>query len=596
MQVTHIFGFTPSSQSGARADGTFGNATYLAVYMLMSAFITLYLLARRYREGALTINFQVWYGIALVLQLMGLYLTETRGAQLGLVGGIIVAAVWLAIFARDTKHRHLRRWSLYALGAIAALVLIFVGVRNTSFVRSSSALSRLADISLNDPTVASRLLYIWPTAGKGIAEKPLVGWGYENFNFVFNKYYQPQMYNQESWFDRAHNEFLDFGIWGGVPAMLIYLALFGLAVWTVWRANLSAPEQAVLVGLFAAYAFNNLFVFDNLVSYMYFFALLAFIASYAPARPPRFVVWARPLGEHGLAVAAPVALVALAFVGWYFNAPGIARARQLVSALSAQSGPAQNLAYFKQATSNTTFPGNPLGLQEAAEQLAQFTVNTVESSTIDPAVKQQYAAVSTDVLQREMAVRPHDARLELFMGSLLAAAGANNEALQYLEQAVSDSPQKQQILIQEGLLQIQTGDANAAIDTMHTAWQEEPDYDYARVMYAAAYYYAGRTAQGDQVLIDKWGTTIIDNDQLLIVYNNLKMYARSEAIWQLRIKQNPNDINLYLHLAQTYLNAGDKANTIATLQQAAKVQPALAGQVGQLIDAINNGTLKATGQ
>src|SRR5579872_3075852 len=39
-QMLQIFGFSPSSQSGARADTTLGNAAYLGVYFLIMLFVT----------------------------------------------------------------------------------------------------------------------------------------------------------------------------------------------------------------------------------------------------------------------------------------------------------------------------------------------------------------------------------------------------------------------------------------------------------------------------------------------------------------------------------------------------------------------------
>lgn len=591
-QVMHLFGFAPSSQSGARADTTFGNATYLAVYMLFSIFITLLVLANRAWRGKLTVSLQVWYALALVLQFAGLYFTETRGAQLGVIGGLVVGAIWVALFARDSKYRQFRKVAWYALGAIAIVVVGFVGVRNTSFVQHSSALKRLADISLSDPTVASRLLYIWPTAVKGIEDKPVVGWGEENFNFVFNKYYQPAMYNQEQWFDRAHNQFLDFGIAGGVPALLLYVLLFGAAAWTIWRSRLSVPEQAALMGLLAAYAFNNLFVFDNLVSFVYFFAILAFVQGFASTRPPRFMFLARPMGDHALAIIAPVALIVIGFGGWYLNGAGIARASTLVQALSAQGSPQANLALFQKAMGGTSFPGNQLGYQEAVEQATQLTANQVAQASIDPSIKQQYLAVASSNLQSLMAERPHDARLELFAGSLLSAYGAYDEAIQYLQQAVADSPQKQQILIQLGLVQLQKGDANDAIATLRSAFEEEPAYDTARILFASAYYIAGDTTDGDKLIIDKWGTTIVDNDQLLQVYLNTKLYSRAEAIWQQRIKNDPKNVQLYLGLASVYFQAGDKDSTVATLKELAQISPADAAQVQTLISKIQDGTLQ----
>src|SRR5581483_11371629 len=189
LQMTHFLGFAPSSQSGARADGTFGNATYLAVYMLFNIFITLFILARRRKEGTLHGGLQSWYGVALVLQLVTLYYTETRGAFYGALGGIILAALWIAVFSRGREHKALRLWCAYFLAALVVVGGIFFAARDTSFVQHNPTLQRFASLSVNDPTVQSRLLYIWPMAVKGIEEKPLVGWGQENFDFVFNKYY-----------------------------------------------------------------------------------------------------------------------------------------------------------------------------------------------------------------------------------------------------------------------------------------------------------------------------------------------------------------------------------------------------------------------
>ncbi len=592
LQVTHSLGFEPSSQSGARADTTFGNATYLAVYMLFAIFLTLFMLARRKAAGKLSSGWQIWYGLALVLQCVGLYFTETRGAQLGVIGGVIIGAIWIAIFARGAHFKGVRHLAWYALGALAVLIVGFVGIRDTSFVKSSGALNRLASISLNDATVQSRLLYIWPTALKGIGEKPVVGWGEENFNFVFNKYYQPAMYNQEQWFDRAHNEFLDFGIVAGVPALLLYAALFVLAALAVWRSRLSVLEQAALVGLLAGYAFNNLFVFDNLVSLFCFFAVLAFLHGVSRKELPGWMFLSRKMSAEGLAIAAPLVVIAVAGGAWYFNQPAMVRASQLVQAVGSQNTPQANLALFQSALGNATFPGNPIGVQETIEQLSQFAANTVQQSTIDPSIKQQYFTLATESLQNLTLQRKHDARLELFMGTLWSSLGQFPQALASLQQAVADSPKKQQILMQLGLVQIQTGDTINAIATMRTAFEEEQGYDTARVLYASAYYYAGDLTHGDQLLIDKWGTVIVDNDQLLQVYTNIKQWGRAENIWKLRISKDQNNTQLHLGLASTYFKAGDNASTIAELQTIAKLDPSTAAQMQTLITKIKDGTLK----
>ena len=66
---------------------------------------------------------------------------------------------------------------------------------------------RFSSLSLADTTVQTRLLSI-STGREGFLERPVLGWGPENYNLVFDKYYNPKLYPAENWFDHAHNIFL----------------------------------------------------------------------------------------------------------------------------------------------------------------------------------------------------------------------------------------------------------------------------------------------------------------------------------------------------------------------------------------------------
>jgi len=82
----------------------------------------------------------------------------------------------------------------------------------------------------------------------------------------------------------CHDQFLDWLIAGGLPAFLLYLSFFVLAAMMIWRSELSVPEQGLLFGLLAAYGFNNLTVFDDIMSSVYFFLILAFVHSFRKRR------------------------------------------------------------------------------------------------------------------------------------------------------------------------------------------------------------------------------------------------------------------------------------------------------------------------
>ncbi|HVY54659.1 MAG TPA: O-antigen ligase family protein, partial [Thermodesulfobacteriota bacterium] len=256
LQLSGVFQI---NQGGVRVDGTFGNATYLAIYAVFNIFFALILINR---------DKELWkkisYGVIAFLDFIILYHTATRGSILGLLGGLLLSGLLIAIF--DKGERKIRIAAASIVGAVILLVIGFIGVRHASFVANSPVLSRFASISWVDTQTQARA-YIWPMAIKGWEEKPVLGWGQENFNYIFNANYDPRMYSQEQWFDHAHNTVLDWLVAGGLLGLLAYLSLFVTAVWLLWKKSpdVSFTEKALFTGLGAAYFFHNLFVFDNLV-------------------------------------------------------------------------------------------------------------------------------------------------------------------------------------------------------------------------------------------------------------------------------------------------------------------------------------------
>jgi hypothetical protein len=111
--------------------------------------------------------------------------------------------------------------------------------------------------------------------------------------------------------------------------------------------------------MLAGYAFNNLLVFDNLMSIMYFFLILAFAHSLSRKPLPGWMFLSRPMSDQALAVVAPIALIVIGGAGIFFNAGGIARAETLIVALSS-SDAQQSFNAFKTSVAD----GYSLGYQE----------------------------------------------------------------------------------------------------------------------------------------------------------------------------------------------------------------------------------------
>lgn len=279
-------GAVESYQSATRVESTFGNAAYLAVYALINAFFATLLLVRA--RGPWTKLVQATLALTLVLNLFILYYTGTRGTMLGLVVGIMVTMGLLAL-ERERRARFLP----WAFGVVLVVILAassLVMFQDSAFVKGSPVLSRFTPNQIIHSFTDARFP-VWGAGIQGFLDRPVFGWGQESFNYVFNAYYDPKMYAQEAWFDRAHNVFLDWLVAGGILGLLAYLALFGSALWYLWRRSiaLSHIEKSLVTGLLVAYFIHNIFVFDNLMSYVLFVLVLGFVHTLAVTEEERLV-------------------------------------------------------------------------------------------------------------------------------------------------------------------------------------------------------------------------------------------------------------------------------------------------------------------
>jgi O-antigen ligase/Flp pilus assembly protein TadD len=578
--VFQLAGVFVINQGGVRVDGTFGNATYLAVYMLISFFMTLLALAS-WKPGRLA---QIGLAAALVLQALMIFYSATRGTILGVLGGLLLTGIIFVVFAKGEQK--FRTWG----AALALLVVLLMGgfslIKDTPFVQNHGVLTRLASISLKD---GHTRFAIWNMALLGIKERPVLGWGQENFNYLFNKYYEPSMYNQEPWFDRAHNEFLDITVAGGVVSLAFYLALFGLALWYLWKPGSSfvLAERAVMTGLIAGYGFHNLFVFDNLFSYVLFFTLLAYIASRhtATAEPMNADVSVMPAIAQAGSAAAVVGLVCAL---WFLNVPGLTRAYHLIEGLKPHGTDlTENFRYFKLANA-----GGGIGRQEAHEQLLQFASqvqNPQLASLSTPELRSEILTYTKDEFANETARVPNDARLRLFYGSFLNQMGDTAGALRELTRAAELSPRKQTILFELGTLATQTGDAESALKWFKTAYDLEPVVDQARINYAATLIRTTQGAAASALLVEKFGTATPDNDIILQAYFDVGDFTSVVAIAEGRTILRPTDFNAFVQLGAAYLKAGHRANSITALQKAIDLNPDFKAQGEYYIQEIKAG-------
>ncbi|MFH0906921.1 MAG: tetratricopeptide repeat protein [bacterium] len=282
------------SSGGTRLSGTIGNPSFLAAYLLMSAFLCLFLLVNK-KEWA----WQIFFGLTFLFETYIIFQTETRGAILGFFGGLLLLAVLAVIFSKNKKLR-IGFVGLFLILIIFASTVWFC--KDQEWVVNNGAFYRLTTISFDSVTVQSRILG-WQAALKGWKDRFFLGYGYENYNIAYNKYFPSLVFQDVGsrvWFDRAHNIILDQAVPGGIFGLLSYLSILGFAfwiswsfLWKSWKKTSSNQENKpffslkndytqigfiVLIVLLAGYFIQNLFVFDTLGTYILFYSILGFLA------------------------------------------------------------------------------------------------------------------------------------------------------------------------------------------------------------------------------------------------------------------------------------------------------------------------------
>lgn len=565
--LVQLAGKATISQGGVRLDGTFGNSTYFAIYLVFHIFLCLYMLVSEKRE-----SWQKWvYGLIMVLETVLLYFTATRGAILGFIGGLLL--VGLLVMWKEKENKMFRKMSYWIIGGVLVVIFGFILARNTEFVKTSPVLSRFSTLSVSEFKTQGRY-FVWPMALEGIKERPILGWGQENFNFVFNKNYNPGMFGQEEWFDRTHNLVLDWLIAGGILGFLAYVSIYASLFYYIWRkrSTQNLLQKSILTGMVSAYVLHNLFVFDNLISYIIFFSILAYVHSLATDKEEvaenKFYTkhFSKDVVNY---VVFPVVTILTVATIYFVNVPAISANRTLIKAMSPQTSLDKNLEYFKKV-----FDYNSFGTSEAIEHLTQSTIKIYsEGSGVSDKIKQDFFDLTKQKIEEKLASSPTDARYLVFAGGFYNRFGQYDEAIKYLERALVESPKKQSIYFELGSAYLGKGDRQKMFELFKRAYELKTTVLESQVIYFVGAIYTKNTEVINQMLKVIPEKTVIYDARILKAYSDMGDSNTAISILNTRIKANPQTMQDRYLLAGVYYNLGQKQKAVDLIREMIAIQP-----------------------
>lgn len=259
-----------------RFQGSLGNPDYSAPYLVFSGVFALFLffLGRKKKMG---------FGSALLVLIPAFFFwwAQTRGAFVGVVFALGAFLLFLIVASKNAK---LKKISAGVLVFFAILGGVIYANRHSPIVQSIPG-SRLFDISFSSPSGQPRL-WTWGQAIKGWEERPIFGWGPENFSGIFNTYFDVRHFNPnaggETWFDRAHSMYLDYLTMAGVVGLAAFLAVIVTFYVMFFRSgyardgNRSVFERGLVFSVPVFYLGQGITLFEVLPIYLGFFLFLAY--------------------------------------------------------------------------------------------------------------------------------------------------------------------------------------------------------------------------------------------------------------------------------------------------------------------------------
>lgn len=585
--VLQLAGKLDIHQGGTRVDATLGNATYLAAYLLFHLFFLIWFFLRSDNSFL-----RSCYAAAFLLEAFILYHTATRGAILGFLGGLAILAVFLAFSSRGIIRRA-------AIGALVVVVLVpalFFLARNTDVVRKSEVLERFASISLTETTTQSRFI-IWKMALRGWQERPVLGWGQESFTYVFSKYYEPSLWRQEPWFDRAHNVFLDWLIAGGISGLASYLAMYAAAFWLLvrsFRKNMDSAKFGIVVSLLAAHFFQNLFVFDNLMSYLLFFAVLAF-AHHAASEPPTAgrqpVISPAFVIPSGVRLAASAIVVAAFVLIFYFaNLKPIMAAKVILDALkTAQSSQAagkveESIAVFRKGLRLNTF-----GTTELREQVSQMVSPVIADSSLAEQDKAKFAEFAIQEMQKQTSEIPSDIRARAFLATIYSSVGHSADAIATVNDVLRLNDRRPQFYFIAAEAYLKTSQNEQAVSALRRAYELAPDYPDAVANLGTVLILNGRESEAEDLMERHFGTRIPAEPRFAQAYAQRGDFKKSAAVWEELVKADPANAEYYANLGVAYARIGERNRAISAFEEAIRLEPAFKTRGEEFIKQLRSG-------
>src|SRR3989338_463038 len=484
----------------ARVFATLGQPNWLASYLAILIYPSIYFLLTAVSKKSLLLNFTY-----VILLYLAFTFTYSRGATLGLIAGL---GVFVSFWFIQNLRNNFKLTSTPVITLLLVLILLLMinlifGSALTSFTlftKNSAPTRESISESFNKPSVGTQLenggtesgvirLIVWKGAVDIFKYYPLTGSGVETFAYAYYQF-RPIEHNLVSEWDylynKAHNEYLNYLSTTGALGLISYLSLILIFImWSV-RQITKRPYtsytllQISLLSSYVSYLVSNFFGFSVVNTALLFFLIPSLVFTITPKSltpvPVNFFHNTKKIIASMVVLLLISVIILYNLFGWW-----VADHLYAKSSKQIDSGDIV-LAYNNLVTAVYLNPFEPLYLSELSFAAANSAVALeAEESTASSQMKD----ISASITARLLITHPHNTTLfrnatRTYYTLSLIDPTFIQKTLQVIDQGIDLAPTDPKLLYNKALVLGSMQRFDEAKELLIKALQLKPNYKEAQ--------------------------------------------------------------------------------------------------------------------
>ncbi len=575
----------------ARLSSTLGNPIYLSVFAMLHIFLAgfLVLIEKKW----------FWRGSALILLCFNLVIMSLGASRavISAFGLSLLLFLIFLIFILPSKK--------IKIGLILLLIIIIGGVVFLFTQKDKPWVSKA-------PFFLQRMMKIegalwgrttaWEIAFQGFKEKPISGWGWENFNVVFNKYYQPQYLEGGlalTWWDRSHNQVMDLLVLTGILGIISYFAVFLFLFWLFFKkirkklkTTLSNKIAIGILGLmFAAYFIQNLFVFDTpapLIVFYFSLGLVYFMTTNQGEEEKR----------EEKRVSFPIVLIFLIIIFlplsiYKFNIKPLKQSKLAHKAASvSRTDLRTGLSFYEKALEKPCFTNPGIRLQ-----LIKSVTRADSERKTDSKVLKDGFEMAISEMKKSVEEHPLDVRYYLYLGQLYNTASSFDKnylikSEEILKKAQKLSPKRQEVFYELGWANFLQGKSEEAVGIFKEALLLNEKILDSHWNLGLAYISDKKYEEGIKEIekASQMGRKFDEDPNTILfiaqAYDKVSNYSRATSLCDLALYYEPENIKAMSQKIIYFARWGKKSTVLKLLEEISKIDPVMAEEVKKAIEKL----------